>query len=190
MERQKGEHLDWTSCLSKPLHAFVFQRIALLSHRLERCWNNVSDDGVEISSLATERHPSVRKTMKVDYNEIRHEYDDMENVSLPSKMEWDLTLLKGHLVSRSQPSWHKLNRNKIAKGRSCASWTDHWSQWWHRSGWAIDSSSVVRLRIAIYKQLMVSFRSVAWSLKPGWSLNMAVQQLMHLAIANDDFELF
>ena len=42
---------------------------------LKRCLNNLSDHGVEISSLATDRHPSVRKTMEEDYNEIRHEYD-------------------------------------------------------------------------------------------------------------------
>ena len=42
---------------------------------LKRCLNNLSDHGVEIASLATDRHPSVRKTMEDDYTEIRHEYD-------------------------------------------------------------------------------------------------------------------
>ena len=42
---------------------------------VKRCLHNISDHGVEIASLATVRHPSVRKTMEDDYNEIRHEYD-------------------------------------------------------------------------------------------------------------------
>ena len=42
---------------------------------LKRCLNKLFDHGVAIATLATDRHPSVRKTMEDDYNTIRHEYD-------------------------------------------------------------------------------------------------------------------
>ena len=42
---------------------------------MKRCLHNLGDHGVEISTLATDRHPSIRKTLADDYPQIRHEYD-------------------------------------------------------------------------------------------------------------------
>ena len=42
---------------------------------LKQCLDKLNDHGVEICTLATDRHPSVRKTMADDYPQIRHEYD-------------------------------------------------------------------------------------------------------------------
>ena len=42
---------------------------------LKRCLDNLSDHGVQITTLATDRHPSIRKTLAEDYNNIKHEYD-------------------------------------------------------------------------------------------------------------------
>ena len=42
---------------------------------LKQCLDKLNDDGVEICTLATDRHASIRKTLADDYPQIKHEYD-------------------------------------------------------------------------------------------------------------------
>ena len=42
---------------------------------LKRCLDNLSDHRVQITTLAIDRHLSIRKTLSEDYNNVKHEYD-------------------------------------------------------------------------------------------------------------------
>ena len=54
---------------------------------LKQCLDKLNDHGVEICTLATDRHPSIRKTLADDYPHIKHEYDLWHIVkSLKKKM--------------------------------------------------------------------------------------------------------
>ena len=55
--------------------------------RLKQCLDKLNDDGVEICTLSTDQHPSIRKTLADDYPHIKHEYDLWHIVkSLKKKM--------------------------------------------------------------------------------------------------------
>lgn len=65
----------------KPLFLFLLQvtesssSVAMESTGFRRALNKILDDNIGVSVLTTDRSPSIRKIMRVDYQNIHHEFD-------------------------------------------------------------------------------------------------------------------